>query len=103
MKSLLIGAANPGTGLPWAPATDGLRNITGRVGRDGVATIWAITSTISGTGDTGADPNRLVAVRDAVGNVDAAAASQTRFFTLRTADFAEVLRGVSFTPDTDLR
>ncbi len=94
---------NAGTGLPWAPATDGLRNITGRVGRDGVATIWATTSTVSGNGDAGADPNRLVAVRDALDNRDAAAASQTRFFTLRTAGFAEVLRGVSFTPGTDLR
>ncbi len=94
---------NAGTGLPWAPATDGLRNITGRVGRDGVATIWAITSTISGNGDTGADPNRLVAIRDAVDNTDAATAGQTRFLTLRTAHFAEVLRGVSFTPGTGLR
>lgn len=94
---------NPGTALPWAPATDGLRNITGRVGRDGVATIWAITSTISGNGDVGADPNRLVAIRDAVENIDAGAASNARFFTLRTADFAEVLRGVSFTPGSDLR
>jgi hypothetical protein len=67
------------------------------------ATIWAITSTISGNGDVGADPNRLVAIRDAVGNIDVAAAYKERFFTLRTADFAEVLRGVSFTPGTDLR
>jgi hypothetical protein len=95
--------SNAGTGLPWAPATDGLRNITGRVGRDGVAMIWAITSTISGNGDVGADPNRLVAIRDAVENMDAGTASKARFFTLRTADFAEVLRGVSFTPGTDLR
>jgi hypothetical protein len=94
--------SNAGTGLPWAPATDGLRNITGQVGRDGVATIWAITSTISGNGDVGADPNRLVAIRDTVGNVDAGGASKARFSTLRTADFAEVLRGVSFTPGTDL-
>ena len=94
---------NPGTGLPWAPATDGLRNIAGQVGRDGVATIWAITSTISGNGDVGADPNRLVAIRDAVANTDGGAASKERFFTLRTAEFAEVLRGVAFTPGTDLR
>jgi len=94
--------SNPGTGLPWAPATDGLRNITGRVGRDGVATIWAITSTISGNGDVGADPNRLVAIRDVVANVDSSAAGKSKFFTLRTADFAEVLRGVSFTPGTDI-
>ena len=95
--------SNPGTALPWAPATDGLRNITGRVGRDGVATIWAITSTISGNGDVGADPNRLVAIRDVVGNVDPSAAGKSKFFTLRTAEFAEVLRGVSFTPGTDFR
>ena len=93
--------ANSATALPWAPATDGLRNITGRVGRDGVATVWAITSTISGNGDVGADPNRLVVIRDAVENVDPAAGSRSRFFTLRTAQFAEVLRGVSFTPGTE--
>jgi hypothetical protein len=95
--------ANPGTGLPWAPATDGLRNIVGSVGRDGVATVWAITSTISGNGDVGADPNRLVAIRDVIENTDSSAASKERFLTLRTADFAEVLRGVAFTPGSDLR
>src|SRR6516225_3203596 len=55
---------NSVTGLPWAPATDGLRNITGQVNRDGTATIYAITSTVSGSGDQGADPNKLVAVTD---------------------------------------
>ena len=55
---------NAATGLPWAPATDGLRNITGRVNRDGTATIWAVTSTVSGGGDQGADPNQLVAITD---------------------------------------
>jgi hypothetical protein len=95
--------SNAATGLPWAPATDGLRNITGRVGRDGIATIWAITSTISGNGDVGADPNRLVAIRDAVENLDPPAGGRSRFLTLRTAEFAEVLRGVSFTPGTDRR
>src|SRR5206468_1175320 len=33
-------ADNPATGLPSAPATDGLRNITGRVDGFGHATIW---------------------------------------------------------------
>jgi len=47
---------NAATGLPWAPATDGLRNLTGLVGEDGYVNIWAITSTISGNGDQGADP-----------------------------------------------
>jgi hypothetical protein len=48
---------NPVTGLPWSPATDGLRNLTGRVHRDGTVTLWAITSTVSGSGkETGEAP-----------------------------------------------
>ena len=54
----------PATGLPWAPATDGLRNITGQVNPNGTATIWAVTSTVSGSGDQGADPNKLVEITD---------------------------------------
>jgi hypothetical protein len=96
------GGPNAATGLPWSPATDGLRNITGRVGRDGKVTIWAISSTVSGNGDTGADPNRLVAVEDRLENTDSAVAAQERFHTLRTAKFGEALRGVSFTPGTNL-
>ena len=92
---------NAATGLPWAPATDGLRNITGAVGPDGYAAIWAITSTVSGNGDQGADPNRLVVVFDSLSNIDPAVAAQESFFTLRQAGFGEVLRGVSFTPGTD--
>jgi hypothetical protein len=94
--------SNAATGLPWAPAADGLRNITGRVGRDGVATIWGITSTISGNGDVGADPNQLVVIRDPIENTQPSTRPESRFFTLRTAGFAEVLRGVSFTPGTEL-
>jgi hypothetical protein len=89
---------NAATSLPWSPATDGLRNITGEVHRNGTATIWAITSTVSGGGDQGADPNRLVAITD-----DLAATSlptSESFRTVETARFAEVLRSVSFTPGT---
>jgi len=89
---------NSATNLPWSPATDGLRNITGHVEADGTVTIWAITSTVSGNGDTGADPNRLVAVRDMLRNTTAAGATQERFVTLRSAGFGEVLRGVSLAP-----
>lgn len=91
---------NSATGLPWAPATDGLRNITGKVNPDGTVTIWAITSTVSGNGDTGADPNKLVVITDKLSNTTAAGAGWERFVTLRSAGFGEVLRGVSFTPGT---
>ena len=89
---------NGATGLPWAPATDGLRNITGVVNGDGTATIYAITSTVSGNGDQGADPNRLVAIADTI----AAASPPTgeRFTVIRSAGFGEVLRGVALTPGT---
>jgi hypothetical protein len=89
---------NAATGLPWAPATDGLRNITGRVSRNGTVTIWAITSTVSGGGDQGADPNKLVAITDNLAAVTPSPAES--FTTVRTAGYAEALRGVSFTPGT---
>jgi hypothetical protein len=92
--------SNSATGLPWAPANDGLRNLTGRVEGDGTVTIWAITSTVSGNGDTGADPNQLVVTRDLLKNTTAAGAASEKFVTLRSAGFGEVLRGVSFTPGT---
>jgi hypothetical protein len=95
--------SNAATGLPWAPATDGLRNLTGRVEDDGTVSIWAITSTISGNGDVGADPNKLVVVRDMLANTTASGAAREKFATLRSAGFAEVLRGVSFTPGTEQR
>jgi hypothetical protein len=88
------------TDLPWSPATDGLRNLAGRVNRDGTVTIWAITSTVSGSGDQGADPNRLVMITD---NLSAKTLpANENFATVRTSRFAEVLRGVSFAPGTDV-
>jgi hypothetical protein len=91
---------NAATSLPWAPATDGLRNMEGRVNRDGTVTVWAITSTVSGGGDTGADPNRLVAINDRLSNTSATVAARERFSIVSQAAFAEVLRGVSFAPGT---
>jgi len=88
---------NAATGLPWAPATDGLRNLTGRVNRNGTVTIYAITSTVSGSGDQGADPNKLVAITDDLGAMTLPAEG---FRTVRSAGSGEVLRGVSFTPGT---
>jgi hypothetical protein len=89
---------NSATGLPWAPATDGLRNITGRVNPNGTVTIWAITSTVSGGGDQGADPNKLVTITDQPGATSAPPSES--FLTVQSARSGQVLRGVSFTPGT---
>jgi hypothetical protein len=84
--------------LPWSPATDGLRNLTGRVNRDGTVTLWAITSTVSGSGDQGADPNKLVTITDSLAATTLPAGES--FTTVKTARSGEALRGVSFTPGT---
>ena len=89
---------NSATGLPWAPATDGLRNITGVDNGDGTATIYVITSTVSGNGDQGADPNELVTITDTISATSPP--SGESFTILETAANLEVLRGVSFTPGT---
>jgi uncharacterized protein (TIGR03437 family) len=80
------------------PATDGLRNITGRVNSDGTVTIWAVTSTVSANGDQGADPDKLVVITDVLANTSAATAASETFTTLRTANAGEVLRGVCLAP-----
>src|SRR5271165_681315 len=87
---------NPATGLPWSPGTDGLRNITGVLNNDGTATIYAVTSTVSGNGDQGADPNNLVVINDLVSATSLP--PNESFTTFTSAGFGEVLRGVSFTP-----
>ena len=91
---------NPVTGLPWSPETDGLRNITGKVNGDGTVTIYAITSTVSGSGDQGADPNKLVAITDNLSATTLPTSEQ--FTTMMSAGYGEVLRGVSFTPTPTL-
>ncbi len=87
------------TNPPWLPANHGLRNLTNHADHDSKVTIWATTSTISGNGDTGADPNQLVAIRDTLKNSDATMAANEKFVTVRSAKFAEVFRGISFAPE----
>jgi hypothetical protein len=93
-----------GTGLPWSPATDGLRNIIGTVEGNRFtglhAVIWAISSTVSGNGDQGADPNKLYIITDLLSNTSPTFAAEETFTDLRDAVSGEVLRGVSFTPGT---
>jgi hypothetical protein len=82
-----------GTGKDWQIETDGIRNITGKVNGDGTVTLYGITSTVSGSGDQGADPNRLVAITDTLSDTTAA---NEEFTTLYSAKNEEVLRGVAF-------
>jgi hypothetical protein len=89
---------NSVTGLPWAPATDGLRNLTGQVNRDGTVSIWAVTSTVSGGGDQGADPNQLVEITDSLKATTPSPREQFR--PVVPALYDQVVRGVSFTPGT---
>lgn len=86
-------------GLPWAPATAGLRNLTGEVNPDGTVTIWAETSTVSGSGDQGADPNKLVSITD---NLAATSLPASESFSVVVPPAnGVVVRGVSFTPGTN--
>ncbi len=91
--------------IPWYPAalnpaTGGCRNITGKHNDDGTVTIFAITSTISANGDTGADPNKLVKVTDRVSDTTLPTGDHFlgHFTTIRSAHAREVLRGVAFAP-----
>ena len=73
--------------------------MTGRVNRDGTVDIFAITSTVSANGDMGADPNKLVRVRDVLSATTPPSGPFVgQFFTLRTARAAEVFRGIAFAP-----
>jgi hypothetical protein len=89
------------------PATGGCRNIAGQVGEDGIATIYAVTSTLSASGDQGADPNLLVKVTD---RLDATTLptrgasdhhSLGHFVVIRSAQAGEVFRGVALAPEGD--
>ncbi len=85
------------------PATGGCRNITGVVNRDGTATIYAVTSTISLNGDNGADPNQVMAVTDQLSATQPATQGYflDRFFTVRPARAGVAYRGVALAPVDD--
>lgn len=100
-------------GVPYAvpflpdsfnPATDGCRNLTGQVHRDGTVDLYAVTSTVSASGDQGADPNKLVKVTDIIQATSLPAPNTPEaffidhFFTLRSAQYEEVFRGIAFAP-----
>jgi hypothetical protein len=90
------------------PATGGCRNLTGKVNGNGTVDIYAVTSTISASGDQGADPNKLVKVTDLLRATTLPQSKSNekhdddaplgRFVTIRSAQAGEVLRGVAFAP-----
>ena len=82
------------------PATDGCRNIAGEHNWDGTVTIFAITSTVSANGDTGADPNKLVKVTDRLSDTTLPTGEDRlgHFETIRRAKAGEVFRGVALAP-----
>jgi hypothetical protein len=110
-KGLNIGVPYSVENYPTAlsPATDGCRNITGSLSHHGTVTLFAVTSTVSASGDQGADPNLLVKVTDildattlptATGNVhNDGNDTLGQFKVIRAAKSGEVLRGVAFTPE----
>jgi hypothetical protein len=89
-----------------APATGGCRNLTGQVNHDGTVTIYAVTSTISLSGDQGADPNQLVSVTDRLDATTLPTSDDDggqeggigHFKVIRPAKSGDVLRGVAFAP-----
>ncbi len=89
---------NSVTSLPWAPAVDGLRNLTGQVNADGTVSLYAATSTVSGGGDQGADPNALVSITDNLAATSLPVGES--FSTLMAPTYGQVIRGVAFVPTT---
>ncbi len=88
-----------GSGHQWAPETDGLRNLTGVVNPDGTVTLYAVTSTVSGSGDQGTDPNQVVKITDNLANTDSTVASGEAFSVVEGAQTGTVYRGVAIVPE----
>jgi hypothetical protein len=77
-------------------ATDGLRNITGIVNPDGTVTIYGVTSTVSTSGDQGADPNEIVDITDALAAMTLP--TSEAFSVVNGPQYGIVYRGIAFDP-----
>lgn len=80
----------------YPTATDGLRNITGTVNSNGTVTIYGVTSTVSTSGDQGADPNEIVAITDDL--ADTTLPSGEDFATIDGPQYGVAYRGISADP-----
>ena len=91
------------------PATGGCRNMTGKQNQDGTVTIFAVTSTLSTSGDQGADPNKLFKVTDVLKATTLPTSDSDhdrddsigQIKIIRSAKSGEVFRGVSFAPQDE--
>lgn len=97
LKAGLIGTVDTGlTGADGAwpnVTTVGLRNLTGVVNGDQV-TLWATTSTLSTSGDNGADPNKVVTITDSLSATTLPASES--FSAVIGPTYGTVYRGVAF-------
>ena len=89
---------NAATGLPWAPATDGLRNITGRVNRERHGHDLGRHLDRQRRRGPGRRPEQGGRHHRQPRGADAARRRASA--TFESARSGEVLRGVSFTPGT---
>jgi hypothetical protein len=86
-----------GAAGPWpAITTIGLRNLTGRINRNGTVTLWATTSTKSASGDNGADPNKVVEITDQIAATQLSQVANESFITDAGPVYGTVFRGVGF-------
>jgi hypothetical protein len=85
---------------PWPAVTNvGLRNLAGRLNRDGTVTLWAVTSTTDANAantDVGADPNEVVAIRDVVAATSATQVANESFSVVASPVYGKVYRGVAY-------
>jgi hypothetical protein len=96
----LIGTVDNLTGYdgPYPTVTTiGLRNLAGVVNDDGTVTLWATTSTSSASGDSGADPNRVVRIIDRLSATTmGGGVPQEAFVTVAGPTYGTVYRGVAY-------
>jgi hypothetical protein len=89
-----------GSDGPWPNVTTiGLRNLTGVVNQaTNTVTLWATTSTLSTSGDNGADPNKVVTITDQIGATTLVAVASESFSVLVGPTYGTVYRGVAHVP-----
>jgi hypothetical protein len=102
-------------GYPVMTQTYGLRNLTGKVNRDGTVTIYAVTAQFSSISGGEPDPTKIVVVTDRLSAKKLPATGHDddrsdwdrddldRFVILGTSHVGEVFRGVAFAPCTSER